>query len=362
MSKRRNLPKYVIEYESPKGSGDWFVYFRRKGQKDVRMFDTPYSDPFNKQYHALLAGEVIETPEPPKQVEERTFAWLCYQYLGSIDFSDLDERTKHVRRQILNACINEPINQKATTTYGEVELARFTPKAVSVLLDRKAREGKPEAANSRLKAIRAVFKWAGNPEAGLVLTNPARDIQKRRSKNPDGFHAWTMEEVEAFEAKHPIGTRARLAMGLLLYTAQRRSDIVNLGRANEKDGWLTFTQVKNRRNNPVTLSIPIRPELREILDKSELGDIVYLHTEQGKPFTANGFGNRFREWCDQAGLKQCSAHGLRKAAATRLAENGATAHEIMAITGHKTMAEVQRYTRAAGQRRLAQSATARLAG
>ena len=35
------------------------------------------------------------------------------------------------------------------------------------------------------------------------------------------------------------------------------------------------------------------------------------------------FGNKFREWCDEAGLRHCSAHGLRKAAATRLAEHGA---------------------------------------
>jgi integrase len=82
-------------------------------------------------------------------------------------------------------------------------------------------------------------------------------------------------------------------------------------------------------------------------------------TAFGKPFTASGFGNWFRERCDEAGLKHCSAHGLRKAAAARLAECGASESEIMAITGHTTSKEVVRYTRGARQKVLAAKAMAR---
>jgi integrase/recombinase XerD len=83
-------------------------------------------------------------------------------------------------------------------------------------------------------------------------------------------------------------------------------------------------------------------------------------TDYGKPFTANGFGNRVKDWCRQANLPHCSAHGLRKAAATRLAERGATPHEIMAITGLRTLEEAERYTRAANMAKLADSAMAKL--
>jgi integrase len=65
-----------------------------------------------------------------------------------------------------------------------------------------------------------------------------------------------------------------------------------------------------------------------------------LITEYGKPFTANGFGNKFKDWCRQADLPHCSAHGVRKAISTALAEAGATPHEIMAVTGHQTLEEV----------------------
>ena len=77
--------------------------------------------------------------------------------------------------------------------------------------------------------------------------------------------------------------------------------------------------------------------------------LTFLTTAFGKPFTAAGFGNWFREQCDDAGLANCSAHGLRKAAARRLAEAGCSAHEIGAITGHASLREIVRYTKAADQ-------------
>jgi integrase len=79
-------------------------------------------------------------------------------------------------------------------------------------------------------------------------------------------------------------------------------------------------------------------------------------TDHGAPFTPNGFGNWWRDRCNDAGLPHCSFHGLRKAAATRLANAGCSVDQVKAITGHRSLAEVARYTRAADQQRLARSA------
>jgi hypothetical protein len=102
-------------------------------------------------------------------------------------------------------------------------------------------------------------------------------------------------------------------------------------RAVHAGRWLQYTQHKNRRRKPVTLTLPILPELETVLEKSATGNLVWLVTQFGKPHTPNGFGTWFRRRCDEAELPQCSAHGLRKAGATRAAENGATAHQLMAI-------------------------------
>ncbi|NOQ41848.1 MAG: tyrosine-type recombinase/integrase, partial [Desulfuromusa sp.] len=161
-----------------------------------------------------------------------------------------------------------------------------------------------------------------------------------------------------YELTHAVGTTARLALALALYAGQRRADLVQFGKQHVRDGWLVFTQDKNR--NPVHMEIPIIPALQCIIDQSPTGDLTYLSTAYNRPFTSNGFGNRFRKWCGAADLKQCSVHGLRKAAAARLAELGCTEFEIMAITGHRTSKEVTRYTRAASQRTRAESAFRRI--
>lgn len=108
------------------------------------------------------------------------------------------------------------------------------------------------------------------------------------------------------------------------------------------------------------MDIPLHSDLADAIAAAPSQHLTFLVTEYGKPYSANGFGNAFKDWCRQADLPHCSAHGLRKALATRLAEQGATAHEIMAVTGHQSLEEVERYTRAARKSQLADSAMSKL--
>lgn len=189
-----------------------------------------------------------------------------------------------------------------------------------------------------------------------IAGKTATKSSEAAEKTARGSLRWLIEEVHQYEARHPIGTKARLALALLLFTGQRRSDVVRFGRQHVKSGWLTFTQAKNQNRKPITLSIPILPELQAVLDATPSTNMNFLVTEFGKPFTSNGFGNRFRKWCDEAELLHVSAHGLRKAGAVIAAENGATERQLMAIFGWSTMKEAARYTRAARQKVLAASA------
>ncbi|MFL5032533.1 MAG: tyrosine-type recombinase/integrase [Xanthobacteraceae bacterium] len=125
-----------------------------------------------------------------------------------------------------------------------------------------------------------------------------------------------------------------------------------MGRQHIRDGLLYVRQQKTGAE----LAIPVHADFEAIIAESAAGQMTFLVTEFGKPFTAAGFGNWFREQCDMANLRPCSAHGLRKAAARRLAEAGCTEHEIVAITGHASLREITRYTKAADQRRLAAAA------
>ena len=250
-----------------------------------------------------------------------------------------------------------PIAPGSSKLFRDFPLSLMTADAVEVLRDRKL--AFPEAANSRVKAIRAVFKWAvrkkrpdGKP---LVSHNPARDVAYLKSNNPSGYHTWTLEEVRRFEERHAIGTKARLALALLLFTGQRRSDITRLGRQHVRDGKISFTQFKGRNRKPKRLVLPILPALQRIIDASPTGEMTFLVNDLGRPFTDAGFGNWFRDRCLEAGVPG-RAHGLRKAGATIAANNGATAHQLMAIFGWDTLKMAEAYTRAADQERLAEAA------
>lgn len=111
----------------------------------------------------------------------------------------------------------------------------------------------------------------------------------------------------------------------------------------------------------VSLQIPIHSHLQTLLDSAPTKHLTYLVTSFGKPFTAAGFGNLFRDWCNEAGLPPgLSAHGLRKAACRRLAEAGCSANEIMAISGHRSLKEAEKYVRAADQVKLAAAAMGKI--
>jgi integrase len=339
--------KYLIEDRDR--HGNLRLYVRKRGAPKVRLLSRPGTPEFLEEYRAALAGRLPEkaAPEAVRRAATSSLRWLCEQYYGSAEFKAMGQRTQRVRRQILDAlCAKE----------GDKPFALMEPRHVRKRRDEKA--DTPEAANSMLKALRQVFSFA--VASDLAVRNPVKEVPYLQSSSK-GFHSWSIEEVEAFEKRHAVGTKARLALALLLYTGQRRSDVVLFGRQHIKDGWLTLTQVKNSARNPVTLSIPVHPELQAIIDATPSAHMTFLVTQFGKPFTFNGFGNWFRRRCDEAGLPHCSAHGLRKAAAARLAELGASENEIMAVTGHKTSKEVVRYTRAARQKVLAAQAMARFA-
>jgi integrase len=211
----------------------------------------------------------------------------------------------------------------------------------------------PAAANNLLRMIRILTRFA--VEEGWRLDDPALAVRRVRSRSA-GFHTWTEEEIAAFEARWPLGTRERLAFALLLFTGQRRSDVIRMGRQHVRGTTIDVVQGKTGTH----LALPLHPALRDALAARPSNHLTFLVTRDGAPFTAAGFTNWFRLSCNAAGLpKGCSPHGLRKAAARRLAEAGCSANEIAAVTGHKTLSEVARYTRAADQERLAETAIGR---
>lgn len=349
----RRLPLYCVEDRDRHGKIR--IYYRVKGRPKVLLRGTPWTAEFMAEYEAAK-GEAA--PSKKSGIAFGTWRWLCVRYFSECaDYLRLDDRTKRVRRGILENTFDEPISPGSLKFFRDMPLPRMTADAVEVLRDRKL--AFPEGANNRIKAMRAVFKYAvrkkGPDGKPLAAFNPARQVSYLKSNNPGGYHTWTVDEVQQFEQRHPVGTKARLALALLLFTGQRRSDITRYGRQHVRNGKIAFTQFKGRNQKPKRMTLPILPTLQRILDASPCGDMTFLVTERGKPFTDAGFGNWFADRCKEAGVPG-RAHGLRKAGATIAAENGATAHQLMAVFGWSTLKMAEAYTRTANQQRLAADA------
>src|SRR6516165_417 len=332
------LPRYVQAWVDGR-DGRAYYYLRRRGFPRVRLPGLPWSPSFMAAYEAAMSGP--RNAIGAGRIKPGSVAAVVAEYLDSQQFfGSKSAGTQRMRRGIL---------ERFRAAYGERPFALLPAEWIEALLDAKP----PHAARSWLVTLRSLCQFA--VKRGWLRADPTANI-KQRSIKGDGYHTWTEDEIAQFEAHHPVGTKPRLALALLLYTAQRRGDIVKIGRQHIRDGVFTVKQEKTG----VTLAIPVHPHLQAVFDATPGEHLTFLITATGKPYGGNAFTEQFRNWCDAAGLpRRCKPHGLRKAACRRLAEAGCSANEIMAISGHATMKELVRYTKAADQARLARNAMAR---
>ena len=336
----RALPKYCSWNTDRHGRKR--VRFR-KGFYSTYLSGVPYSDDFMQRYHAALDGDARQLQNfKEDHIEPGTIDAVIVNFYRSTDFLKLKHTTQRVRKNVL---------EKFRVLHGKKRVALLTAAHLKAIIGDMA--NRPGAANNLLKVLRVLLRHA--IDMGLIHDNPARNVRKF-SVSSEGFHSWSEEVVATFETRHKPGSRAHLALSLLLYTGQRRSDVVRMGWQHITGDLLNVVQDKTGE----VLKIPFHPKLATAIGNRPRTNMTFLLTELGAPFTAAGFGNWFRDRSNEADLPHCSAHGLRKACAARLANAGCTSEQIKAITGHKTLSEVARYTKAADQERNAKQALVNL--
>lgn len=345
--------------------GNERIYYRKPGQRKIRLRGPLYSAEFWDDMAAVSRGEL--KPRAEKQPSRNalppagTFNRLCVDYYNSADFRRLNPDTRYRRRLTL-----DPLREE----FADLPAARLEAKHIRKMRDKRSLA--PHSANAMIKALRQLYKFG--VEYGYVRFNPAREVSIIRGSS-SGYHTWTPDEVSQYQEHWPTGTQQRLAFDLMLYTGVRRSDACRLGRPHMKNGRLIFTPEKGKERKAKMLSIPIHPNLAASIAATTTGELTFLVTAQGRPWgamaaadaervkhRAASFGNRFKDWCIAAGLPNCSAHGLRKVATIRLIEAGCTPHEAAAITGHDSMRVLETYARERDRAKLADAAMTKLIG
>jgi integrase len=354
-------PKYVQGFIDRHGKPRF--YFRRAGFKQTPLPGLPWSPEFMEAYQRAL--DARRQPIGSDRVIARSIRALTVAYYDGASFRALKPITQGVYRNIIERFCRD--TDKEGQPFGDKSAVTMKAHHVEKLME--MRKSKPDSANGLRKVLREMMKVAVKLE--WRDTDPTLGVKKIKPKQMHGFHRWTDAEIAQYEAQHPIGTKARLAMALGLYTGQGRQDVIAMGEQHitreydpEQDcevEILNWVRKKTEDRTGLELAIPVHPELRAIIEATPSGHLTFLVNDLGAPFTAAGFGNWFRDRCNEASLPaHCRFHGLRKAAATRLIDAGCDVVEAAAITGHASLKELQRYIETRDRKRAARRAMHKL--
>lgn len=323
---------YVQKEVTRHGKIVW--YFRRGKEPRIRLPGAYGSREFARAYEAALAGS---KPLPRPAAPVATLRWLVDRFYESPRFDRLRPNTQRNYRLEL---------ERVCKTGGALKFAMLAASDIRAGMMR--REARPSMVNEYIRAMRAIFRFA--VDSGWMEKSPVEGITAERPKT-DGFHTWTVEEVARYQARHPVGTQARLALDIMLYTGLRRSDAIVLGRQHVRGGNIHIRAGKNGAE----IVLPILPPLAGSIEATRTGDMVFLINTRGQPWKNISFGYWFADRCREAGVPG-RAHGLRKAGATIAANNGATPFELMAMYGWSSTKVAEIYTRKADRKRLAERA------
>lgn len=356
--KKRWLPPHVTVFTDRHGRQRF--RYRRKGFEGG-YFKAPFG---TKEFAAELAAFERNQIDTAQQAIQRTIPGtvddLVTRYFAVPSRLGPTEATQNKIRAILSRFRAEH-GHRLVADVGFDHIERILEKrlAKQPSADRKRMEGGVEAARKLRKELVRLFEYAVKikmrPDNPIRQTERVKVAKGERSK---GFHTWTEAEIAQYREHHKLGTSARLAMELMLWTGQRRIDAIRLGPADVRDGRIGLKQSKTGKD----MRLPVAPQLLQaiVAMPHREGEGPFVLSSHGKPFTNASFGNWFRKRCDEAGLPQCTAHGLRKAIMRRLAELHMGNQSLKSVSGHSRDEEVATYTRDVNQSRMADHAIALL--
>ena len=210
----RPRPPHLHREITQHGKTVWYVRLG-KGPR-TRLWASFGTPEFDTEYRAAIEGK----PRPVKGAPVAgTLAWLVDRYRETNAWGTLAASTRRNRENLL---------RKVVETAGNQPISAITPKIIAAGCDRRT----PHQALHFVTALRGMFKWA--LRAGLAKADPTASVELPARKIK-GFRTWSEDDVAAYEARWPIGTRQRVWLDVLLYTGLRRGDAVRLGRQHVRE-------------------------------------------------------------------------------------------------------------------------------
>jgi integrase len=335
---------------------------RVPGQKSFGLPGLPGSAEFMEAYQAALAqGNKSTTDIGASRTKSGTLNAGIVGYYAHDSFTKgLAPETQRMRRNILERfrAMRAPSGQ----TYGDKQFATIEQRHIVAILETLS----PDAQKNWLKTLRGLMGYGVIKQ--LRKDDPTGGVKSVKVGKSIGHMTWLEPQVEQYRECHKLGTVARLAIEMVLNVAARRGDLHILGKQHVHDGRLCWRPRKTLRSTGKMLRIRIMPELQAALDAMPASEsLTFLVNEYGQPFrSAAAFGNKFADWCVEAGLKPVLCddgkvrnyrlHGLRKTSLRTYAHSDSSDRQLMAVSGHSDPRQLREYLAETDQEQMADDA------
>jgi integrase len=256
-----------------------------------------------------LADDIARRREKPRG----SIAWVIEQYKKGEDYAELAPgTTKYYKRYLFDIEELGPGRPFAALTRQVI---------VDFLQTYPARHQKRQCA-AVLKNLVAVARYHG-----LIEIDHTTDLRLKTTAPRDRL--WTDDEqarwLAAADQPHMV-----TAFLLLLYTAQRPSDVLKMTWLHYSAGAIRVRQQKTETVLDVALHPALAAHLDRLVPDRNCLTIVAYH---GRPVPYLRFNERFRRIAKCAGI-DAQARDLRRTAMVEMAKAGATIPQIASVSGH----------------------------
>jgi integrase len=224
--------------------------------------------------------------------------------------------------------------------WGKRKAKSITRRDAIVLIDGIVDRGSPVMANRALSALKRV--WNFGLDRDILDATPFSRIKPPTKETPRD-RVLSAVEIELFWNGLPgtgMSEGSRLALKLLLVTAQRRSEVV-LATWSEFDfEEMVWSISSERSKNGIANRVPLSPLAVDLLKqiKALSGDSDYLFPSprnKGQPVVAVSLSHAVKNNLAAWKVAPFTPHDLRRSAASELAQLGISRLVIEKILNHK---------------------------
>jgi integrase len=334
---------------SPKGRKTWVFMYRFEGRPRMMSLGTYPATSVAKAHKArgdALADlerkidpgdRLVETHQQDRSAP--TIRTLKEEYLEK--WAKQHKRTWQEDERMLE--------KDVIPTWGRRKAKDIKRRDVIRLIDGIVERGAPIVANRTLEVIRKMFNFA--IEQDIIQTNPCvmvrapgKETQRDRVLSEDEIKTfwdaleWTDSAEVDDDIKLQMSRGTRLALKLLLLTAQRRGEVAaaEIAEFELKARWWTIPGRKSK--NGLSHRVPLSPQamrvVKEAIELSGGSPFLFPSPRAGKSITASSLTKAVNRNRDKIGVDNFSAHDLRRTAASYMTGSGTDRLVVSKLLNH----------------------------